>query len=1379
MMKYIGIDLGSKTLKIIIGNNDEIEKSIVREHFSAPLQTIEEIDNNQASIRNTAARGIITGCYQHILANCKEFIPIDWTIPVVKYCAEYFPEIQFIIDIGATSLSLLEIKEGKFHRFQTNSLCASGTGSFLDQQMKRMNLTHSDVERIQPTRRIPSIASRCAVFAKSDLIHRQQEGYTREELWNGLVRGMAESCYAMLLRGTPISGKALIIGGLVRNSLFCFYFSNLFKNDKIIIPEEPETFIARCSFYYLQSVQYSVNESITLSNRKDISLEKRLSFLPNTNKLDNVKQHYDRYDNEINIDKSVKNSHLNVYFGVDVGSTSTKAAVRNAESGDLLFNIYRKTAGNPIHAYQQLLKGIREYCKTEKLELSVQGMGTTGSGRKIVAAFAGADIVINEITAHLEGVLREHPEVKTVFEIGGQDSKYIRVEDGWMQDASMNYICAAGTGSFLEEQAQELDIDLEDFERLSSGVAAPKMNDRCTVFMELDARKLLVDGYSKSEVVTSLLHAVCRNYLHRVVQNRPIEEPILFLGATARNRGLVESFQNILRKKIHTSKHSHIMGALGVTEILLREKPESVSSFKGWNLDNCTFKVQERYCDKCHNRCRIIYIQSGNSTVSWGQMCGKESGVETSGNDSLQYFYPPNFNPIKTDSSINSNAKTQKRKQGSIFIPQCLFHFSHGRIWKQFFSELGIRVLTSPASNREIIELGVKYSPNELCYPMKLAIGHIIYLIKQKKTPVFLPYMIMDTANPNATNSYFCIITQAIPAIVRNILSYNDTETYDLFTPVINLSEKDKYNVNQLSKCLSERYHLSEQSIDRAFKKGMDSFETQLQKQLLLTNELETSCMNSDRPLLLFMGRAYNLYDEALNHKLIKDTARYGFAVLPCDLFPASREDIIPEQKNMYWSYGQKFLAIADKLKEYPNIFPVFLTNFNCGPDSFLLSMLEDIWENKPYLILELDEHSGNAGYLTRIEAFLDRITKYRSHTNVQQVKKCSVNSAEYQLKNKKLLFPPMHPVGSKLLAAAFRGHGYDAVAIEKEDRETFQTGKACLRGSECLPVASTLGAYLRYHKEQSDTEEKSWALFMPCASGPCRFGQYRTTQKMVLQRLGINTEIFSLNSEDNYKGVSGSLRLLIMKSIIITDLLIKLGCRLRPYLSNPDELDSLLFAVEEIIIESLESGKDPICHLFYLSNQLDNMRIDLSQSRPLVGIVGEIYVRSSPFSNDFLIDKIERHRTEAWVAPFMEWFHYTSWLKRDRQNPLKDRIHELFTGSIVAHNEKRYYSIFQDVLTARQEPGTDKIIKLAEPYISSSIKGEAVLTIGRTIAFIEQGAKLIINVAPFSCMPGTIGSIILKRIAQDYSVPIISLYFDGFTSFEVELDHYLNNISL
>ncbi len=1479
---YIGYDVGTKTVKIAYGSSVNDHKSIIIEHYSDPQGVISKFEN-QTNIKKQNYTGYITGRYRDSIKLLNNRIAtIDWTKPVIRYCNDHYDkDIRYVVDIGAAGLSLLELKQGRFHRFVTNSICASGTGSFLDQQMIRMGLDFEAVANISITNRVPSIASRCAVFAKSDLIHRQQEGFTIEELWNGLVKGMAEACFITLLRGDNISGKLLFIGGLVKNRLFLHYFSKLLDENMIVIPEEPDTFLALSCLNYISQKDHS---SFLIENNsacQKTNVDKPDAFEPPLYPDKSPKKHYfiDSFNNEITLCNGLKviesvvnkehvtginiennySQNIPVVLGVDVGSTSTKAVLLHHDTGELLLGLYRKTHGNPIQAYQNILKGINRLMLENPFKFDIQGMGTTGSGRQIVGVFAGADKCINEITTHLKGGLKEVPNVKTIFEIGGQDSKYIFVEDGWMKDANMNYVCAAGTGSFLEEQAQNLNFKLDDFENLCRGVPAPKTNDRCTVFMEQDSKKLIVDGHSKPEVVASLLYSVCRNYLHRVVQNRPIVEPILFLGATARNKGLVEAFSNILNKQIITSPNSHLTGAIGVAEIIRNDIIEGSSTkeirtkFKGFSIHSEKIEFKEKNCRDCHNNCRIIYFESESGTVSWGHQCGKE-GVEKSTKKNIQnQHYKDYFRLIsqinKTSTShpaIDSLDLQQRRtndrelneninypgnnnlpKNKTIYITKSLHFFSHNSLWQYFWQNLGFDVVTLPDTNRSIISTSLSYSPNEICYPLKLAIGHIIYALEKKLLPLFVPYLIKDTNNPATSNSYFCPMTQGLPAILRSIMQYNGLAEDNILSPVIDLSKEKEDNIDSLWESLQDVTSISKDKVAKSFTLALDSYQEEQQlifetaKRTIseLTEQESTQTLKSSddlitpqqKPVLVIMGRAYNLYDNILNLGLIKDAKRYGYNVIPADLIPVKREDIDDTYKNMYWSYGQKAITIAHQLLKYPDFYPIFLTNFNCGPDSFILSSLEDIWKEKPSLILELDEHSGNAGYLTRIEAFLDRIDNNRiSQTNQKremrvlpkkqnETQTSSCLKSQDRISKKTLLIPPMNPLGTILTSKAFKSYGYNAIPLVKEDINTFQLGKSYLRGSECLPAASTLGSIIDYfNTHEKNTEDKAnntsqkpfnshepdkansksqISVFMPCASGPCRFGQYGFLHKTILKRNDIDIDILSVNSENDYAGFPPGLRMQLVKSIIITDIMNKLGNKLRPHHNN-NQIEEILSKYLNLLGRAIEKKAKITSVLKSLRRSIDNLSIDFENKKPLVGVVGEIYVRSSPFSNDNLIKKIEEHEAEAWLTPFMEWLHYTNYLNTHyKKKPLTDKIKETIASSLVNHYESKYYSIFEGILTDRIEPDLSSIIKKAQPYISESVRGEAILTVGRSLCFIEQGVRMIVNVAPFGCMPGTISSVILKNISLKYSVPIISLYYDGYVGFDTQLEHYLNNL--
>ncbi|MFO8066005.1 MAG: acyl-CoA dehydratase activase [Bacteroidales bacterium] len=1360
--KFLGIDAGSLSIKIAFRENGEI-KYYRKEHLGEPLTAFDSLikENN---LKFDLAGTIITGKYSDILSK-------NFNIPVISpiYCLvntidrEKYADIKYFIDIGSSGLSIIEIQDGKFHRYDTNSLCAAGTGAFLDQQMERMKLTYEDVENIPIIENPPSIASRCAVFAKSDLIHRQQQGYSIEQLWNGLVKGLAESAYTTLFRGKIITDDVFLIGGLAKNKIFIHFFQKLLGDVKLRVADGPDYFLSGSLIKYLSNPVESGNLVSINNEAYKATYEKPLSF--KENKVKNHINYLDVFNNEVDIWHLESGKKYNVFAGVDIGSTSTKMSVID-ESGQIMLGLYTRTQGKPIEAFKNLLEGICIIQEEKNVSFNIKGLGTTGSGRKLVGKFAGADIIKNEITAHLKGAIKEFPDVKTIFEIGGQDSKYIFIEDGWMKDASMNYVCAAGTGSFLEEQAKNLNIKLDDIPALCKDAKPPISSDRCTVFMEQDSNQLLTNGYKRNQVMSSILYSVCKNYLHKVVQNKAIEEPILFLGATAKNSGLVEAFENVVNKKIHTSQYSHVMGSIGIAE-MLRNTPPSETKFKGLDIRFKEIVLSEDNCTLCTNKCLITHMQiAGEDTkTSWGYMCGKEPDEKSVKNTECLDA----FNFLK---QTISKREVNKDVIMKAYFPKALQYFSFHPFWSKFFNALKIELIPTPTTNSEINSLAKSYALSDFCYPLKLALGHAMYCIKHDNYPVVIPFHIQDTKNPKALNSYFCPLSQAFPTILKSALGYNNINTDNILSPIIDFSKADDYNIKQLEKTIGKSFGINTKQIRLAFKQAkLKNAETK--KELSEFGKNYINNKKTNKPRFVILGRSYNILDQSINLGLLSTIARYGYDVIPMDVLPINRESISEEFKDMYWAYGQKIVAAANYINKHDDLYPIYLSNFSCGPDSFLLGTFEEIMTEKPYLILELDEHGGDAGYMTRLEAYFDRVDHYyeskKKPVSAVKIEKRIKNS----LANNKVYVPPMHPIGSRLVSAAIRAYGIDSVPLVKEDIETFTLGSAFVRGSECMPATSTIGAFLHKISKENDGCNENTALFMPCASGPCRFGLYARLHNKILRENNIEASIISPSFDDNYGDIKGGLRIHFLKAMIVSDILYKLACKLRPYEKTPGLIDEI---IEEAIVnmEKVFENKNSISSaLRKLNSKLKGIEF-YNNKKPLVGVVGEIYVRNSQFSNSNLVKQIESNGGEAWVAPMMEWLHYSAELKTNKN--ILDFFSHFISTELTAIIENKYLRIFDYFLKVRKEPPIKEIIGIGKKFVPVEVEGEPVLTIGRAIGFINQGAKLIVNVSPFGCMPGQVCSSVFKDVSNKYNTPIVSVFYDGETNFTDLIGTYISN---
>ncbi len=1360
----LGIDAGAQSIKMVFQNGGS-QHRWRKEHKGEPMQAFEQMVREEGLEKHLSS-AVAAGKYARLLSS-KSSIPLVSPVSVLSGSLKKpgLSEIRYLVDIGSSALSLLEVRNGTLYRYETNSLCAAGTGAFLDQQMGRLNLTYQSVEEIPIIKVPPSIASRCSVFAKSDLIHRQQAGYSIPQLWNGLVKGLAHAAFSTLFRGVNVDSDVLIIGGLANNKVFLHFFESLLDGYKLVVPPNPDFFLseALCSTYSRASCKNNGDDNKNTSQL----FETPLRFL---NRKQQTHRHYvDGFNNEVDVCHIPEGTIMEGYVGVDIGSTSTKLAVLD-KSGRLVMGLYTRTDGMPIQAFQRLLKGLDSFYAGHSAELKICGLGTTGSGRKLTGAFAGADLIKNEITAHLKGAIKEFPGVKTIFEIGGQDSKYIAVEDGWMKDANMNYVCAAGTGSFLEEQAKNLGIGLDEISTICKNALPPYANHRCTVFMEQDASQLLAKGLNKSQVMASIIYAVCKNYLHRVVQHRPVKEPILFLGATAKNDGLVEAFEHILEKQVHTSPFSHLMGAIGMAELVREKNPQS-SGFKGFDIKDLPLKLSESACKRCTNECTISRLATGEQKeviAAWGYQCGREENEERLPQKS-------NMDAVKYINKNINNTLIPARPGGVVYVPKVLHYYSYNVFWQQFFHALGIALKPVSGDKHSLQHLTGKYTLTEYCYPAKVATGRTIQVLKNGMTPLFLPYHISDTHNPKTSRSYFCPLSQAFPSIMKSTLRIHAMETDVLLTPVIDYAKDDERNVSELMRALGKRFHLTKKQIRAAWKSALKAQSENEKNNQTYANKLTSSGEKPEKPVFVLLGRSYNLLDELLNLDLPGTISRYGYEVVPMDLLPVQREDLEEGYQDMYWSYGQKIVVAAQYILRHPAMYPVMLSNFNCGPDSFLLGVFEKEMKDKPSLILELDEHGGDGGYVTRLEAFFDRVESHFNRTNGAPPKETRLTTSliSRSMANAKVYIPPMHPVASRMMSAALRAYGINSVALKKEDETTYAMGNACVRGSECMPAASTIGAFLYQlrQEEQQGTLNGSPALFMPCADGPCRFGQYARLHERILQSAYPDATIISPNSDDHYGDITGPMRIHILKALIISDTIDKLTHRIRPYEHEKGLTDNIINGTIDLIEDALEKRVS-------VTSLLKQMYVDLvgikkvAKPKPLVGVVGEIYVRNSPFSNAYLVRTIEACGGEAWVAPIMEWLHYTT--RYEDVRTLKGYFKSAIQNRVVAYMENRYMGIFRDLLNMRREPSINRIRRSGKRLIPDSIEGESILTVGRAIEFMKQGTDLVVNVSPFGCMPGSISASVLRDVSLQYGVPAVSLFYDGEAGFEGILEAYI-----
>jgi predicted CoA-substrate-specific enzyme activase len=1375
-VRYVGIDAGTLFVKFTILQDGRPPQSFIVCHHGDPARSVLEFAAHEASNGGSDAVFQITGIHARSIATSAGVKPLDGIRALVAGVNSVAPGTRNVFDIGGGSLTLITLgADGSVEGFTQNGLCAAGTGSFLDEQAARLAVSYDETASFSAIENPPPIATRCAVFAKSDITHRQQEGYSKPEMWSGLCKGLSHTIIQTLCRGRRLEGQTVVAGGVSRNSEVVKWLSREIAGARAVenghsLQSLGVALIARAEggapirlLAGLDSAAETGSEGLARRSALTLSRSKFPSF-------DVEEQYDDDQGNEIRVVAwpgrvRAAGSVIDVYIGVDVGSTSTKLAIV-APDGTVLANVYRRTLGDPVGAVKRLFGAVLELARRRGTELFVKGAATTGSGRQIAGAVIGADVVVNEISAHARGASEALPDVETIFEIGGQDSKYIRLQNGLIADANMNYICAAGTGSFVEEVGRKMGWGVREIGDRALGVAPPVTSDRCTVFMEQDVHALLRRGASREEAMAAVVCSVVQNYLNKVVGRRPVsKERVVFQGATARNKALVAAIEQLLGVEVVVSPYCHVMGAYGAA-LIARDRVNAErgkTTFAGLDLASREVTMERSECALCQNRCEIITasIEGASERPSWGYMCGREPGAGAERRDE-------GFRPLETRDTLWRGLHPSSfvlhpsaSRLPSVGLPRALSTWMYFPLWKTFLSAVGLRPVLGPRNTEEVREAGARAVPSDYCFPVKVAHGQIGTLFDRMRCDfVLAPDMIGAEENRKTTNSLFCPYVETLGSVAKN----GRSESERVLAPLIDMRWKEEVILDEIEKTFGPVTGLSRGAIKAAWRRAIAaqaefrrSMEDEGRKILA---ELERTGGQG----IVLLGRAYNTVDLDLNLSLPRKLARFGLTVIPSDMLPLRPDAFEGTFSNMYWATGQTILSAARTVASHPNLHGIYFSNFKCGPDSFILSFVEKIMGDKPMLVLELDEHGADAGYATRIEAFLDVLC---GNGDRKVAPKAIVrDSTADEVRKKKVWIPPMHPVAPRLFAAAFRGDGWSAGALSPEDTDAHLLGRSLVRGGECLPTSLTIGAFVKKMREPG-VDPAQHALFMPRAIGPCRFGQYSALHRIVLDRLGMkDTPILSPSSYNTYMGLDGDLRRRLWHAVVLSDVLFKCRCRVKPYESNPGETDAVIARAMDALEKVLEEHGDPMPVLEDIVAELWRIPRRGGQ-KPIVGIVGEIYIRCNTFANQDVVGAVEACGGEAWLAPLGEWISYTAFMEDFNFRSGKYTF-DLFkwgknaiTNRVMLREEEAFVRAAA-VIGDRAEPPVESSVKEGAKYVPIEFEGETILTLGRAIEFMKHGASLVVNCSPFGCMPGTITTGLFPAITHEYGVPVVNMFYDG-----------------
>jgi predicted CoA-substrate-specific enzyme activase len=891
------------------------------------------------------------------------------------------PDVATLFEMGGESSKFLRLDaepdsgRTSILDYETNGDCAAGTGSFIDQQATRLRYDVEEVGTIACSAcSAARVAGRCSVFAKSDMIHAQQKGYSPPQILRGLCDAVARNFKGSITKGKPAVPPVAFIGGLAKNAGVVQALRELFKfeEQQLFVPE------AYAWFGAIGAALAADGPLDRADRRVGGSPIRALTSLSKGGNGNGATARPLSLENVLLLRDRIRPPRLpregeaqGAYLGIDIGSVSTNLVVLN-EEGELLHEIYVRTEGRPIEVVSA---GLRTIAAALGDRIRILGVGTTGSGRELIGELVGADTVNDEITAHKTGAMYVsqtllHEPVDTIFEIGGQDSKFIAIENGVVVDFAMNEACAAGTGSFLEEQAERLGISIkEEFARLAFRSRTPvRLGERCTVFMEQDVNAWQQRGATREDLVAGLAYSVALNYLNRVVRGRRIGEVIYFQGGTAYNDAVAAAFAGLLGKRIIVPPHNGVIGAIGMA-LLARDKIEGMgrpTTFRGFDLSAVRYGLREFVCKACSNVCDMQEFTVEGVKTYWGDKCS----------DKFRKRSRTERRPVIPDLVALRRQLLLKGYEGPvgsgprIGIPQAMFFHDRFPFWRALLEGLGCAVILSDETNRAIAQAGVDLTVAEPCYPIRVAHGHVQDLVDKDVEWILLPNMLNAEPTPDAVESQWCPWAQSLPFVVRSVPRLAAVRDR-ILAPTVHFRWGESHVAHDLLP-LGSALGASIPRTLRAVAQGFAAQQAFRETVEAAGRAALATLAASGEPGIVLVGRPYNLYDRAVNLDVpgkLRDY--YGSNVLPLDCLPLADQDIRDVNDNMYWTSGRRILAAGKLVARFPNLHIIYVTNFKCGPDSYVKHFLGDAC-GKPFLILQFDGHSNDAGMLTRCEAYLE-----------------------------------------------------------------------------------------------------------------------------------------------------------------------------------------------------------------------------------------------------------------------------------------------------------------------------------------------------------------------------------------------------------------------
>ncbi|MCL1903942.1 MAG: 2-hydroxyacyl-CoA dehydratase [Oscillospiraceae bacterium] len=1356
-MKKIGLDVGSTTVKIAVTDDrNDIVYHKYQRHYSDIKKTLAEVlEGCIDSLGSDSVKIAVTGSGG---INAAKWLDIPFVQEVTAGAVaveKLIPETDVAIELGGEDAKITYFTGGLEQRM--NGTCAGGTGAFIDQMAALLNTDITGLNELaKKYDTIYPIASRCGVFAKSDIQPLLNDGAKKSDIAASIYQSVVNQTMSGLACGKPIRGKVAFLGGPLH------YLSELRKrfietlgltDDDIIFPENANLFVAIGAGLSESTAEVTAEhlreKMLGLSSVVVHEVERLQPLFKNQ---DEKTEFLERHKRDSIPEADLFTYKGPCYLGVDMGSTTTKAVLIN-DKAEILYSHYDNNMGDPLKSVIGILKDI--YSKMPPFESAYIAKATaTGYGEHLVISALGIDFGEIETMAHYKAAEKLLPGVEFILDIGGQDMKCMRIHRGEIDSILLNEACSSGCGSFIENFANALGMTAAEFSETGLTAENPvDLGSRCTVFMNSRVKQAQKEGATVADISAGLSYSVVKNALFKVIKIREPEamgEKIIVQGGTFLNQSVLRAFELTCGRNVVRPDKAGLMGAYGGALIAMERDDQKGSTIAdSERLESFSIKKSTARCSKCANNCllTISRFDDGSRFIT-NNRCEIGGGLNEK-KSALPNLYEYKYNRIFDYKSLPEG----EAKRGVIGLPRVLGFYENYPFWHTFFTKLGYSVKLSPKSSREIYDSGIETMPSEsVCYPAKLAHGHVMSLIHDGVKLIFFPCLTyeMDEGH-KGDNHYNCPVVATYSEVIKNSvpeLREHEVEFMNPFLPI--------YHPERMAERLVEEFlplGIDGDEIGRALAYAYEE-DKRFKRDIRKKGE-ETLAMleKTGEKGIVLAGRPYHV-DPEINHGIPEMVNGYGYAVLTEDAVAHLARVVRPIRSVDQWMYHTRLYASASLVSKKADLELVQLNSFGCGLDAVTTDQVQEMLEEsgKLYTLLKIDEVNNLGAARIRLRSLISVVQErhrkgYKTNGEITAFKRHPLFTKKMR-RTHTVLAPQLSPIHFELLERAFRSSGINLVILKDYSQQVVDEGLKYVNNDACYPAILTIGQLM--HAIQSGAYDmENTSLMITQTGGACRATNYIGMLKKAMSDAGYkHIPLISLNIVGMEKNPGFSLTpILLMRaaiSLIYGDLLSRCLYKTRPYEMEKGSANRLYDKwneflkgeIKHISRKRLEKNVRDIVKEF---NDLPVFEIE----KPRVGIVGEVLVKYHPAANNFVVDVVESEGAEAVVPDFLSFMGF-----------MCDHANSRYEFLTVSQKRRFISNKVIDFFEWLQKPVADaiegtkfghhksfrEIRRLVDGIVSTgNIAGEGWMLTAEMMELMSDGVNNIICMQPFACLPNHI----------------------------------------